>query len=222
MTKEEYMDQIKKVYDTLPEDIQNVIVSSDYQQKLFEISKKTKLSVEQLGDLEIRTTMVLLGLAPFDDYEIDVEQALNIHDDALDQLVEMINKDIFRPIRESLKEIHPRQDVDVSDEISEINVLGQDKKDILRNSGIETENIHSVPIQKNTPPANTFQQNKVSPLNANNVARPVVTKTMPTNPMFADKLNKPVQNNPQVTNYSVKPISSSEPKHGDPYREPVE
>jgi hypothetical protein len=60
---EELQAELRTRFELLPEDLQNVIQSSDYQNKLFEIAKKNKWTYEQLNLLEMETTMVLLGMA---------------------------------------------------------------------------------------------------------------------------------------------------------------
>lgn len=98
--------ELKSRFELLDPKLKEVITSSDYQMKLFELAKKYKLTYDLLGKMEIETTMVLIGMSPTADYKDDLREQLGISDAVLDQLVADINTQIFGPIRTKLMELY--------------------------------------------------------------------------------------------------------------------
>lgn len=94
---------IRERFDALPESIQELILSSNYQNTLIEIGKKYQLNVEQLGMLEQETTLVMMGLTPTQDFKNELVHELKIDNIKGNQIVTEINEKIFLPIRDLLK-----------------------------------------------------------------------------------------------------------------------
>lgn len=94
---------IKEKFDSLPENIQELIMSSNYQDTLIELGRKYQLNVEQMGILERETTLVLLGLSPTNTFETELTRELNIDKMKGSQIVTEINEKIFITIRDLLK-----------------------------------------------------------------------------------------------------------------------
>lgn len=111
--------ELKTRFELLPTELQTVILSSDYQMKLFEIAKKHKLTYEKLGQLELETTMVLLGMTPPDEYKADISDQLNFKGAELDELVGEINQDVFAPIREKLMGLYTKEEVELGEKFAE-------------------------------------------------------------------------------------------------------
>ncbi len=96
-------------FELLSPELKQVITSSDYQMKLFEIAKKYKLTYDILGKLEVETTMVLIGMTPTAEYKDDLREQLGVPDSTLESVVSEINDQIFRPIRTKLMELYPEE-----------------------------------------------------------------------------------------------------------------
>ncbi len=117
MDKEKVMQRIKEAYEILPEDIQKAIMDSSYQETLTDIAKNNKLTYEQLGSLEMQTTMVMLGLTHPNSFRHDLGEDLEIKDqELLKKIVEEVNERIFKNIRESLQAIHEVNESDTDDD----------------------------------------------------------------------------------------------------------
>jgi len=97
---------IKEGLRRLPKDIQQAIISVDFEKNLQLISKKHQLHVDQTGVLEIETLRIMLGAQHPKDYIRNVAKKLNINTDQAKKIAVDVNKEIFRPIRDSLKKIH--------------------------------------------------------------------------------------------------------------------
>ena len=100
---EKVVKMIKERFDSLPEMIQGVIISSDYEKSLIEISKKYNLTVEQMGVLEKETTFVMMGLSPIGDFEGELAHELNVDKAKGAEIVKEINEKVFLNIRALLK-----------------------------------------------------------------------------------------------------------------------
>jgi hypothetical protein len=94
---------IKERFDALPQMIQEVILSSHYEETLLEIGKQYNLNVEQMGMLEQETTLTMMGLTPTKDFEAELTHGLNVNKLKGSQIAEDINEKIFLKIRELLK-----------------------------------------------------------------------------------------------------------------------
>jgi hypothetical protein len=89
----------------LPEELQKVILGSNYQQQLFEIAKKHKMTFEELGTLELETTMVLLGMTRPEEYRDEIQIQLKKNESDIEALVKDINENVFTPVRGSLERV---------------------------------------------------------------------------------------------------------------------
>ncbi len=238
--------EMQKRFSLLPEDIQGVITSSEYQLKLYEIAKKNKLTYEQLGTIELETTMVLLGMTPPDDFRDELQVELKIDDDKMiDGLVKDISDQVFVPIRESLKKVYeakanteaPRgtetKPTDTGTQIlakAGISIESNTETKAPANiesrldaiSGIEnppkSEPVILNPIKQTTPTTPTIP---VPPA-------PGVMKNMPTPPtapstgnIVGDKLGGIVSTPKKETTYTPTPPVNPSQKSSDPYKEPL-
>ncbi|OGI92725.1 hypothetical protein A2933_00710 [Candidatus Nomurabacteria bacterium RIFCSPLOWO2_01_FULL_46_18] len=97
------LELIKERFEALPESIQEIILSSHYQEDLIEISKKYNLNVEQMGILERETTMVMMGLINPNNFEMELTKELGFEKEKGHLIVNDINEKIFLKIRDLLK-----------------------------------------------------------------------------------------------------------------------
>ena len=89
----------------LPEELQKVIMGSNYQQQLFDIAKANKMTFEELGTLELETTMVLLGMTRPEEYRDELQVELKKNDTEIDSLVKDVNEKVFGPVRGALERV---------------------------------------------------------------------------------------------------------------------
>ena len=90
----------------LPEQLQNVITGSDYQQKLFEIAKTHKMTYDELSIIELETTMVLLGMTRPEEYRDELQIELKKNDDEMEGLVKDVNDKVFSQVRGALERVY--------------------------------------------------------------------------------------------------------------------
>jgi hypothetical protein len=98
--------EIKEKFDSLPKEVQEVIMSSNYEQTLIEIGQKFKLTVGQLDILARETTFALMGIIPLDDFEDGLTYELDIEKKEVLEILKDVNEKVFLNIRELLKLIN--------------------------------------------------------------------------------------------------------------------
>ena len=64
---------IKEQLTKLPDDVKKAISSVDLRDKIKKIAEKNRLHIDQAGDLETETVLVMLGLEPTDDYKRNIK-----------------------------------------------------------------------------------------------------------------------------------------------------
>ena len=113
------MDQeLKKRYDSLPQDIRSAIDSADTYAKLQSIGKKHNLLIDKVGDLTTAVGNVMLGLLHPDDFVTEIETLLEITAQEAIEITTEVNIEIFVPLRESLMKINPRKEEPLTYEAS--------------------------------------------------------------------------------------------------------
>jgi len=210
---------IDERFNRLPAEVQDAINKSNYQETLYLIAKKYKVSIEKMGTLEEITTKVMLGIIHPDKYEENLKSKLGISDDDTHNLVLDVNEQILKTIKEALKEswndnqklneddlipTPPYVDIvpkpaysletsGVASTIKEIKV-----GDIYKDSGIEILGDEKE-IVKTTTPIET----KVVPTEEKLIIPSVIN-------MLKDKLNNPINGENSVSNYSLPKINNKE------------
>jgi hypothetical protein len=96
----------KEQYYNLPVELQKAIASSDLPNKLEDISRRNKLMIDQAGNLETETLIILLGLEPLKDYEDNLVKNVGLNRSLAITVAHDVDELIFKNIRETLKTIN--------------------------------------------------------------------------------------------------------------------
>lgn len=99
-------EQLREVYNKIPENIRAVISSDDTDEKIFNISQKYDLHIDTAGGLGKVTLMLMLGLLKPKDFIPELIKRLKLDQETANKVAQEVNEQIFKPIRESLKKIH--------------------------------------------------------------------------------------------------------------------
>jgi hypothetical protein len=102
--------KLKKQYEMLPVELQKAIASADLATKLQDISKKNRLLIDQAGDLEMETMIVLLGLEPLTNYTNNLIKNANMSQVLASAVAHDVDEMIFKNIRESLRKINNEEE----------------------------------------------------------------------------------------------------------------
>jgi len=233
----------------LPQQIQNLITKSGWEQTVRKIVDKHNLRVDQGADLETETLLVMLGLSSPEDFLSNVKNEAEIPDLLAREIVEDIDRNIFSKLKDTLREL-TQDGIDMS-EFGQIIEDVPDRDSVLK--GIEdpedegsnlseqsyTLNTHhkESPAPANLPtgsisdvPAHGHNHQSGAPAIVNNSGPqdtsvpPVIPQPSPQHPIMDQKLTSATQTKPEVQRYG----NTSQPKppvkrdyDNDPYREPV-
>jgi hypothetical protein len=93
-------------FDSLPENIKEVLASPETATALEGLGKKFGIQLDQLDDLFEQVGFVLLGITLPRDFVTSLQSKLGLPREQVNQIAKEVNEKIFQPIRESLKEVH--------------------------------------------------------------------------------------------------------------------
>ena len=242
-------EQIKSLFEKLPEDVRAAITSVGVANLLHEIGEKYRLHLDKIDELFDETTLVMLGLTHPDKYLSRLKERLEIPEDMARDLAEEINNQIFLPIRESLKKIHDvKEGEDVGIDLRPTAVenppaaiTSEDRK-IFAESGIEigktTNNNQQITstgseeipgkekiLEAIENPKKAAQEEALLPAGFTTVSRPALPspkEVVPPDKKLEAPVKMPVSESVYTANGKSAAESTAAPKpQADPYREPV-
>ena len=220
---------------SLSPNIQKIISDSNYQTKIYEVSKRNNLTVAQIAKLEEIITDTLLGNIHPEEFESSIRSSLNLETEKIKIITEEINEQILKDIRNKILTAHHNETK--SDTAS----LEDDSFEIFKSVGIDLETPNSNPIKDE-------KENKVQTkvvLNALELPsredlkeinapepKPEVKPAPNTNSILNQKLGGSFKLDSKITEHSLgnvtkqnnqnTNISSDQLPKVDPYRMPIE
>ncbi len=100
---------LKAHFDKLPKDVQQAILSVDYEKVLKDITQRYHLHIDQGAKLETETTLIMLGLVQPKNYSKNLIFEARIDPKAAELIASEVNEKIFQPIIASLHEMLVQQ-----------------------------------------------------------------------------------------------------------------
>ena len=94
--------EMKARYDLSADDIKALIIDPKFQETLFNIAKANKLTYDELGILEVETTLVLLGITKEPEYSEELQLELRKNDPEITPIVKAVKAQVFDTVRTSL------------------------------------------------------------------------------------------------------------------------
>lgn len=211
-------DQKIAVYKTLPEDLQEAIMSTESAEKFQSIAKKHSLMFDQTAELADETGLVMIGMTRVNQFVPNLVKRLNIDSSRANAIAQDINAEIFDSIRASLQKI---QTEDTDQRISDIEKAGgftiEEQPQTLESAadmptsqqGMDREKILSGienPKFNNNLPINVLDSNSLADhMLSGTVAKPMTTTEIKLTP----------------TPSPATPPAPPAPPKPDPYREPI-
>ena len=235
------IEELRKKFEELPEDLRWAIMGVQVDEKIMEIGKSQNLNIEQMGQLALETNLVMFGLLHPDKFKESIQQSLSLPEFKTRNIIEEINEKILKEVKEKYMSLYRKEEEkeegeilnstginilenkeEIEENISELNKEDMLKKienvDIINAEMANKQKIKSLLNQKLT---NAFQipnaQNQYNQkdLNINNNKNLNLNKTEnKTSPSV--NLNTSANNNIQPNNSTImgniKPSSSSDVK----------
>lgn len=97
---------------SLPDDVQEAMVSFDTAKKVEEVGKKYGLAIDQIGALGDVTSYVMLGLVPGKNFVPTLMKKGEIDEKKATEIAKDIDGEIFQKIRESLRKIEAAREAE--------------------------------------------------------------------------------------------------------------
>lgn len=99
-------EQLEAQYKKLPDALKDALFSVDVASKIYGIGRKFGLTIEKTGFAAEETGYVVLGLTQPQDFAQLLGERLEVKIDEAKEIASAINRQIFFPLRESLKRAH--------------------------------------------------------------------------------------------------------------------
>ena len=205
-------EKLKKVYNTpdteevetglderfgkLAPEVQNAILASNFQAKLYAIATTHKLTTAQLGELETAMTQVILDIIPPHKFEGVLKASLDLPEEKVTALAGEVNEKILKDIRAKML-IRYNLDKPVNLEREEHEVLKRAGIEVLTDPVLDDQELLAGPVY---------------PELARKFTEPTKTET---------KKTEHTLENLTPTSAPLPPSAKEKPKV-DPYREPIE
>ncbi len=196
--------ELDERFKRLPKSIQDAIGESNYQNALYEISKKYKFTIEQMGLLEESLVKIMLNQISENVFRGNIQNDLRLADWETNELITMINNKILAGIKGKI----------MSQPAAPQKEIKQEEMQILHDSGIKIIPTESAPTSTN-------------PQRKPDLSVPELTTSKPSTPSpMAQKFSSPVQTSTVKTEHTTEQPKNvapeppkSYPKGVDPYRE---
>lgn len=105
MIKKYSTEELNDIFDRLPEEIKDAIVSVDNARMISALGKKYNLHIDKVGEIAEETGLVLLGLTHPTEFVSNLTKRLGIDRIIASQIASDINDQVFLKVRELLKDI---------------------------------------------------------------------------------------------------------------------
>ncbi len=99
----------QKAYDSISDDLKQVINQSNYDETLAQISKKHKLHIDQSAKLEALLSKIVFGEVNSADIINKIEEEVQISKSEAIEISKDINELIIHPIKDSLRQLQTQE-----------------------------------------------------------------------------------------------------------------
>lgn len=94
-----------KIYESLPPDLKEAIISVETSEKIQQISEKYSLMFDKMSELADEINLFMLGLTKQDDFVGNIANRLGTDEETAKKISADVNTEILDAIRESLRKI---------------------------------------------------------------------------------------------------------------------
>ncbi|OGZ16483.1 MAG: hypothetical protein A2494_03945 [Candidatus Lloydbacteria bacterium RIFOXYC12_FULL_46_25] len=197
-TKEELME----IYRGLPEEIKDAMFSPATTDIFDAIKEKQALTDEQREIMSVYTGFLMMGVLPPEKYVSTLIEKMGIDREKVASIAQIINRDLFNPIKDILKEVHTPQKN--TEETSTSTPTPMAREVIIEPTHTPMSTPAApTPVTQSTSGASTTP--RVTPMMMPEVPKPeALTEQAPITPT------------PQPTPVDVAPISTPTPKESLP------
>lgn len=157
--------QLHEILKELPPDVNEAIGSVDYIDTLMSMEKKYRLHIDQADALGNEIYKLMLGLIPPQEFIGQIETSAHIPRETAKLIAAEVNEKIFRPVRESLIQIHKMKER-VEDDTTATNVSAVPTGEIPEEQKIKDNAMNEVektqPARSVATETKTIAENKLT------------------------------------------------------------
>jgi len=99
-------DQLREIYNSLPEDLQNAMGAPETSEAVRRISNNYGLSLDQMGDLTEEIGLAMLGVNTLEDLPKNIALRLGVDLAMGNAIFRDVNGSVFLKVQESLKRVN--------------------------------------------------------------------------------------------------------------------
>ncbi len=96
---------LKEQFEKIPENLQEAILTIDSNEELQEIVEDYDLHIDKSKELMNEISLIMLGLKKSKNFNGNIKKQLNISQERANEITKEVDKEIFVPIRESLRQV---------------------------------------------------------------------------------------------------------------------
>ncbi len=106
MSKNLTKDQYWELFQKLPDELKNTILSEKTAKDVFDICERNEIDIEEISIVADYTGRVLFGILPPDEFQSALEEKVELTKDRAKKVAQEINRFIFYPVKASLEELY--------------------------------------------------------------------------------------------------------------------
>jgi hypothetical protein len=99
-------EEAKKRFDSLPQEIKNVLYSPEMAFAIQQVGQKNHLHLDQIDFLNTETAQVMLGFVDIKDFTAELAESLNIGQFQAEVIAKDIEDSLFSKIRDAMKKVY--------------------------------------------------------------------------------------------------------------------
>lgn len=100
------IENIKRKFEKLPEDLKWAIIECNIDEKIKKIGEIHNLNIRQMGQLSFEIHAVIVGFNPINNFYESISKSLGIEEEKLKIITKRINEEIFINIRSKLMDFY--------------------------------------------------------------------------------------------------------------------
>lgn len=106
MPKEYTREEVWKLYEKLPKELQEAIFSEETADNIWNICERNEISEEKISEIAKQVGNVLLGILPPEEFQKILEKEIKLKKEIAKKVFHEIYRFIFAPVKESLAELY--------------------------------------------------------------------------------------------------------------------
>lgn len=150
-------EQFKEKFQKLPPDLRKTLLTDDIGIEVQLIGRDTGITTEQALDVEDVVVSVLVGTSHPKDFIRNIREKIGVDEEGARAIAEKVNKEIFQPVRESLKIVH-----NITDDSQPI-TDNQSPTTPIESIGTLTAPRHTTPSAPPVPPSQIPNSSPIPP-----------------------------------------------------------